>query len=648
MPKSIEALIKLIEPLLRRVRNAIKGLFKRRPGRIHISTVFFVAAVITGAFYVYRTKQYQEIISTTVRAEGEDTPQRFKVLEAFIMSTVNTNFSDAIKKATISGEFSSGLHAMHEKLSRPTPEAELAAYGDPPNNERNVKISIPDYIRNHEKLPLQNAILTDNARMGFLFFPLSLLRTRLDNNYRQIFDESLTESRSKFLAGSVEKDPVIAEDIVISRKLLPTMQSFTLATLFNENDDLKKLKATMQPVQVYYITKNGVNRIVNNAAAKEQALVYRNMFRATTFFPSRPYYVEAFKRAPTTLANVTGVVKDSFYVSQPYLDIGGFGVVITLALPVRYQSHSDAAICFDISLERDISSNLKNRLKEFGSKPQVITYEIGSHGRIKGDALTGDNEDSGFKNELEDRLRESMKNGDLSKVVGNINILDDQPKHEDVSQASILAFLKYPLEIIFGYNAHPITFALPLDSPQSNSSADGLKVDILISSLNLDRFQQITSLLGLVSVSLLTLAFSIALLSLQGEARILQSYEEAFKTVDGVLYGAPTPYCRLNALDIFVDCNTAFCSMLKMQADRNSVQALIGRTFESLVAPRSRNTYNDVQQRRRAGQEVAPYTLYFTCVDGSEVETRVTSGVIPSRTHRELPGTFGIMVSTSD
>jgi hypothetical protein len=51
-----------------------------------------------------------------------------------------------------------------------------------------------------------------------------------------------------------------------------------------------------------------------------------------------------------------------------------------------------------------------------------------------------------------------------------------------------------------------------------------------------------------------------------------------------------------------------------------------------------------VQQRRRKGREVQPYTLFFKCVDGTEVEGRVTSGVIPGQTAKELPGTFGVVI----
>jgi hypothetical protein len=642
----LDDLVRLIEPFFRSVWSAVVAMFERHPARIGVSAVFLVAAVITGNFYVDRTRRYQEIVSTTVRAEGEDTPQRFKVLEAFIMSTIDQKLTERIEHATISAEFSKRLQEMHEALSNPTAPAELAGVVAPPNRESGVLLSIPDHVDRADSLQLQNAILTDNEPNTFLFFPLNLLRTRLERDYQRIFDESRQNSYSKTLAAAVGADPAIADDIAISRKLAQGMQSLTRVMLFKEDNELERLAAAVRPARVYYITKNGLNRQVNDADPEGQRAVLRNMFRATTFFPSRPYYIEAFKSLkPATLAEVTGSTNDSFYVSQPYLDIGGFGVVITLARPVSYKWHSDAAICFDlrVRLDNPISFQLRKRLELFGATPQEVRCRIGFRSNIECEPTGGRDGNFSLMRRLEKRLYGAMETGDLSTVVGNISILDDPTRREDVSQAGFLGFLKYPVEIIFGNNSRPITFAIPMNSP-SAPDTKALEARFMISSLNLERFQQITSLLGLVSVSSLALAFFTILLSWQGERRTRQSYEEAFKTVDRVLYGAPTPYCRLNAHDAVVDCNTAFCSLLKMPADGKSVQAIKGQTFESLVAPRSKATYQDVQQRRRTGYEVAPYTLFFTCIDGSEEEARVTSGIIPGRTPRELPETFGIVI----
>jgi hypothetical protein len=39
------------------------------------------------------------------------------------------------------------------------------------------------------------------------------------------------------------------------------------------------------------------------------------------------------------------------------------------------------------------------------------------------------------------------------------------------------------------------------------------------------------------------------------------------------------------------------------------------------------------------------YTLYFSRRDGTEVETRISSGVIPGRLPNDLPSTFGVVIT---
>jgi hypothetical protein len=645
----LDDLVTYLGPFFKDVWKAVVPMFERHPARIGVSAIFLVAALVIGNFYIARTKQYQEILSTTIRAEGEDTPQRFKVLEAFIMSTIDPKLREIIENATISDDFSRGLQALHGVLSMPTPDAPLAGGVNPPIPECGVKLSIPDYINNHKQLPLQKAILTDNARIGYLFSPLNLLRPRLENDYEKIFYESLREPYSRTLAAAVAIDRAIADDIAISCKLASDMKQFTqMTTLFKEVDELEHLGADVRPAQVYYITKNGVNRIVKNGDARTQQYVDRNMFRSTTFFPSRPYYVEAFKHlTPATLAVVTGITKDSFYVSQPYLDLGGFGVVITLARPVSYASHSDAAICFDlrVSLKNDIAFPLNERLKSFGATIQKVACQIGNWRVIGCNPINGGSLDSRLKLKLENRLSKAMNTADLSTVVGNISIIDDQASSEGGSKTSFLDFFNYPVELIFG-KPRPITFSIPLDSPRASSAGNDnvIEVQFMISSLDLGRFRQNTSLLGLASVSLLAMAFFVVLFSWHGEMLMRQNFQEAFENVDGVLYEAPIAYCRLSAEDTIVKCNTEFCRLLNKPANSESVRSIEGNKFEDLLTQESKETYQKIQEKRRAGDKgKMKYTLSFKDGGGSKVQ--VMSGVIPGRTPHELPETFGILFS---
>jgi PAS domain-containing protein len=628
---SFKDVLSLLLPAFRRIWSAIEILAKHHRARMIAAGLLVAGAVLTGNLYVDRTKQYQDIVASTVRAEGEDTPQRFKVLEAFIMSTIDGNLSTRVGEVALAPPFVEGLTKLHQILSRPA--SSLESLG--------LRLSIPNYT-SANSVPSHGAIVTDDAAIGYLFFPLSLVRANLVGLYPKILGQSANDRPSADLSVAIaQNDPVIVDDIRTSRALLEVMQSFTATPFAAVRPE--HFGATVRPVQIYYITKNGLNRIVNNTSADSQRIVYRNMFRSTTFFPSRPYFIEAFKKQPGTLEgiSVTKTVKEVFYISKPYLDIGGFGVVVTLARSLTYSGHSDAAICFDLKVS-SIEGLLKPRLASFGAAAPKVTCSIGFQSRVECSPSSGEGTVP-FSKTLEELLNDSMRKGDLSTVVGNISILDDHIGSPTAMQASVFDLLRYPVELLFGHNTRPITFAIPVSEPRALSSA-AIEADFLISSLNLERFLQVTTLLGFVSVLLLGTAFCVVLLSWQTETQTRRSFEDAFERVDQVLYGAPTAYVRLNANDQIVDCNTAFCALLKMSADSRSVESIKSHTFESQVAPRSIATYRDVQERRRSGKDVAPYTLYFKCDDGSEVEARVSSGAIPGQSSKELPGTFGIVI----
>jgi PAS domain-containing protein len=623
---------RILEPFLKRLWEALLSLFQSYPARMALAATLFVAAIVSASFYVDRSQRYQEIVSGTVRSEMERTPQGFKVLEAFILSTVDRQLPEYIKTARLSTDFARQLDALDAELASPTKTAPAG-----------LMLAKPDYVSAQKP---QDIILTDNADTGFLFFPLNLLRADTALFHRGP-GGSAPGDISRPLLDAVAHDGVIADDIELSRRLLPILQGFTLVPVLEKNPWLTSHSVDTNPAQIYYITKNGLNRIVNKTKPAEQRTVYRNMFRATTFFPSRPYFVEAFRLFdPGSLKGLSGETSRSFYVSQPYLDIGGFGVVVTLARPLRYPNHSDAALCFDLLVEVDnfVEFQLTRRLASFGAEAQYVKCDIGLGGLGDVKCLSDRGGDYSLRQALENKLRQAMTAGALSSVAGDINILNDEAPRTDIARAGVDSVFTYPLELVLGYNARPISFAMPLREPRALTT-DRLSLEFLVSSLNLERFSQITSLLGLSSAAFLMSAFFILILSFERETRKRRDFEDAFRLVETVMYGAGDAYCRLDSKDRIVDCNIAFCDLLQFPAERESIDRLKGQTFESQLSPRSKNTYHAIQAKRLKSEQVEPYTLFFLRRDGSEIETRITSGVLPGRRFRDLPSTFGIIIA---
>jgi hypothetical protein len=652
----IKELIEYIGPrlaaaLLQAISTLDRVIFSKHLVLISVLVCLLIVGGITGYYYYARTRQFQEIISSTVNMVGEGSSQQYKGLEALVISTVNPKILDSIQKAKLSEKFvTHHLKAIHEALSHSIPK-DASPTG--------ITLSIPTFetARQSQKLP-QNAIITDNAPEGYLFFPFSRLRTPIEHTqFLTIYTESQGHRPSQTLANAVASDPLIADDIAISGLIVSEMKACLDTELVDPDATLKELHVNLRPVQVYYITKNGLNRIVNGTKADEHAVVYGNMYQATTFFPNRPYYEGAFRgpHSRGSLAIASGPTQDAFYVSKPYWDSSGFGVVITLARYLTDQSyqdqrHSEGVIAFDLRIpienENPTIFEILKQLTSFGAPPTKVTCDIGTAGsstvckrQSSPEKQLAEFMTDGTLSDVAKQLAGAMTDGTLSDVVGNISILS---------------------------TTNALTFAIPSNLPTAPAPAHTLKTDFWVASLNLKRFQHRTTLLGLISVVSLGLTLVVAFVAWYREQhksqslgkesqrleRDLQVVHEAFKAVDEVLYGAPMPYCRLNAQDMIVDCNTAFCGFLKWPTDQQSVNALKNQTLESLLAQPSRAKYHAVQELRMAGKPVPPYNLFFVCKDGTEAVGEMKSGVIPSRTRlpdstsatsQQLPETFGIL-----
>ena len=127
--------MKVVTAAAGRLADALSEIFTKHPVRIGFAVGLGALAVWTGIVYVERSDQYQEIVSTTVRSEMEDTPQRFKVLEAFLLSTVDEDLSEFVRNSDISEDFTKQLNQL---------DLALKSLGD--TELRDVRVAVPDGV----------------------------------------------------------------------------------------------------------------------------------------------------------------------------------------------------------------------------------------------------------------------------------------------------------------------------------------------------------------------------------------------------------------------------------------------------------------------------------------------------------------------
>src|SRR5581483_1421886 len=147
-----------------------------------------------------------------------------------------------------------------------------------------------------------------------------------------------------------------------------------------------KLQLKLKPDRVFIITRTGIIRIFTK---NNNYLVQR--IPPHTSFPGRPYFWPAFDQNKSAFLSknkpfqdeLGPEVKDSFFVSRPYMDIGGSGVVVTLTRAFEIEGVTEAVIGFDIPFndKNNLSAQLAFKIPQLSG--QII--EIGCSRSLSGD-----------------------------------------------------------------------------------------------------------------------------------------------------------------------------------------------------------------------------------------------------------------------
>jgi PAS domain-containing protein len=652
--------------------EAFTTLFAIRRVALSVAALFVVVAAVLGFWSVGRADRYQRIVETALTKHTENTPQTFKALESLILVAAETDESgeqvawkQLVENAPISNDFGRLIQNFDHQFRSAMPTRAL---------QKTLTIAEPE-ITSGQVPHAEDAIITEengDTDLGFLFLPVRLYD--LQDDHFQAFrakKESL-ENLVGLKNDKTEKDTEvcgsptnrICDDVLLTRALLPTLKLSTQTSV--TSNQIPGINP--KPQQVYVITENEVNRIVS---ANGRDSMYRNQFRAATVFPARPYYVEAFRKVaePSTLlaenqGTLGGRVGDYFYVSEPYLDIGGNGIVVTLARAYRYPQHSDGALCFDLKLtfDKGLGSKLASFVNRLDGKPTEVICEMSRESdpgcKPDGGEFEGDIE---LGRQIGDVLKQTLKTAresqSIADVVGNFSFVRPGFTQNPAVSAGIF-------DTMIDSFVHPndeVRFAIPTDPPNVRNAAQGdIQLSFFGASLNIGRYLQTTAIAGSIALCCLGVALTIVMSSWATEARIKeaekkereaekkerQELHEALDNVAKVMSQATVPYVRLDSEDYIVDANLAVAQMFGFPLTQDSITEKLRHTkFEDWLADdQSRREYHRIQKLRKEGGRVEPYSLSFRAASGQQIIKMVVSSVVPGTAKGSLPETFGILV----
>ena len=648
--------------------DGAKLLFANRRVAFSVAAVFTLLAAGLGYWSLRRADHYQRILETALTKNTENTPQTFKALESLILVAAEAGpngrqypFKETIENAPLAGEFGRVIQTFDHEFRNPTKAGTKA-----------LTIAEPE-LASGEAPREQDAIITEENGpddLGFLFLPARLLHVpsnefSLLRGHQAALEPRVGIKRSPDGTGDVcasLKDE-LCDDVLLTRNLLPTMKRATTVAVTG----VQVAGIDPKPQQVYVITENGLNRIVSGRG--RDSSFYRNQFRAVTVFPARPYYVGAFKKAagdPSTLlaenqAPPQGRIGDYFYVSEPYLDIGGNGIVVTLARAYRYPDHSEGALCFDLKMtfDRGLSSKIGAFIAELDGKTADLTCEMSRQSDPSCTQSGGDRDLARQEGrDLQNTLRAALATSDVADVVGNFSCLSRTGAPED--QAATAGFLDRLVKRVI----HPhdeLRFTISTDPPLVKDAREQrIELNFMAASLDIGRYLESTAIAGALALSCFGMALTIVVGSWATETRISEAVRKqreaetkdkedlriALDNVSKIMLQASIPYVRLDNEDRIVDANPALAEFLGLPPAQESIDSRLRHTrFEDWLADKNSTAeYYRVQRLRENGERVDPYSLSFRTVSGATVTAKVVSDVVPGTAKGALPETFGILV----
>jgi PAS domain-containing protein len=640
--------------------------------------LFLAGAAFLLTKYYQRSRDYGDIVNATLHAKLEPTPQRYKGLESFILSKVDNTAAPIIEASTISDDFVRSYDVLIGKLKAPQAAArqaqrqaatssslENAPPGSLNRNSSSGTTKETDQLLHPAAGTKNGAIMTDSGKPGFLFLPLYLIQSGYS-----LLAEAQTDSE-KLAADAnrlLDKDDYLKRDVLMTRQIAEPLQLMLGTRFVSRNDDAYPVD--VQPAQVYLVTSTGLNRIFSNSLADATSadLYYSTQFAPTIYFPGRPYYQGAINEDHPHIP--LGGVENSapappqgelrvgnyFYVSRPYMDLGGNGTVVTASRLLTSYQNSAIVLCLDFRFKPidNLSNILTHTITQFEADRVRVRFEMNTETHYIRDPEILEPADKRL-NTVQEHLIEHAKafiqyqKLNPSAFFGNIQQIDESSTRSYGNSGP--ASTKTSAIVQTDQADAPLEVSIPIGNVKVDSKTQS--AEFLLFGLDLHKYRHVTDLIGLAGCTCLGL-FSILLvgaisITVERNDDLVEAnadLHKAFAEIGQVLWEAPIPYVLLNVDDTIKDCNQAFFKFLKYP-DAESV--INKKKFRDCIAPDDQFKYDEVQRRRKDNEVVDPYPLRLCAANEEILDQRwVVSAAVPSATSTvgRFPETFGVFLTS--
>jgi hypothetical protein len=626
----MDRIIDLVLQFWDKIWILIKYIVKRKVIVIPLGVVFAIIATYCGYTFFNLSTQYNRIFAGLLKTNSEPTPQKFKGVESFILSVVDSKSQlpssiNDLENSLFTKDFISCMEALKDSAIAFSQNRRLG------NEDLDLHL-----IEGEE-------VLTEDPRLtkdyGFLFLPIHLLNSSIPKSEISSVKRSDRTRGKAIIDKWFEKENGLIKDIVFTKAISPVLQKINRTSIFQSTVWRNNFEHV--PRQVYFITKNGINRIFNYNE-RDLYSFYKEHFTPRTFFPGRPYFWSTIdnkkvsKDIDEIVPEETDNVSGYFNITRPYLDLGWNGFVITLSRGIEIDGQVMGVLCIDLPL----NISILEALKDVESKTEGITTEqIDFTYDFHQTAISPRNLDDGspIKDLWPAFHNYVMKNANKrAELLGNIQVFNDEKRLNEYTA-----------------NDELVAVFLPLGDPQlvdQKTDNPPYKVRGLFMSIDLKTLRSNLNMYAIGAVLSIILLFGIFTGLYVNTQVIKREYEKAFKKVDEVMDRISIPYARLNSEDMIIDFNPAFCKAVGYDPlNDDEIKKLKARTFKSLCSNFDQEqAYDRIQQKRKNKEKVDPYPMLLMAKTGSVLQVIVVSADFPSAEVGKLPDTFGLLLNAGN
>ena len=578
-----------------------------------VAAVSLMGALVCVYFWAAQVESIVAFSSQSLEQEREPVAQKFSALESQLLSAFSTP-TDGAEYLRSNGE--KAFEAIDDKLRDLTPldaatlAGQLQLASPPEEDSRSLRSQFLTLAGSGEAG--KGADGPHNANS--LFVPAVLLPT--DPAKPDADSTALTPAD---LVTVLNRDPQLRMDLTASLQIYPSLERLIG----------KQFDKWGYPLQAYFITRTG---IFAGALGTRQGRTQRSPTRI--YFAERPYFWKT-----------VDLLRGEFYLTYPYIDLLGKGVIFSACRAVTARPVSNAIICLDFPVQKAVES-LKNRLKPFQiAAPVSLSCHVADNGDVEGCTLESNTQDYRRVVDLVNLNLETLsKKGSLDQITGGVFRLESEELYPvPIWKRILMAALNG-----MGLGTPDAVKGLMFFTVPVGKERDAQKFLVYAIDVNAPQW----ALLGYgAGFAFCLLLLSLSLYYTHQARKLAMTFVDDLQKVMQI---SPVPFVHLDEDTRMVGSNQAFRLLTGF-----SEEQLRERTLSSILSKRSALRYARVAPLRQEYRMTNPYEVEIVCANGHR-EKVVAQGaplhMPPGRFRRffvhkvgakgtgALPHTFGILV----